>query len=83
MSSTDYSKLRVLIVDDFNSFRLALSKMLSEFGFSHIDSAANGTEALNYCKKQSYDLVLCDYNLGPGKNGQQLLEELRQYKRSN
>jgi len=80
MSSTNYSKLRVLIVDDFNSFRLALSKMLSEFGFSHIDSAANGTEALNYCKKQSYDLVLCDYNLGVGKNGQQLLEELRQYK---
>jgi len=79
MGSTDYSKLRVLIVDDFYSFRMALGKMLSEFGFSQIDSAADGIEASKYCKQHQYDLVLCDYNLGAGKNGQQLLEELRQH----
>jgi len=78
MSSADYSKLKVLIVDDFSSFRLALNKMLYEFGFRHIDSAASGIEAFNYCTKHRYDLILCDYNLGAGKNGQQLLEELRQ-----
>lgn len=76
----DYSKLSVLIVDDFNSFRLALGKMLYEFGFRDIDSAASGVEAFNHCKKLNYDLILCDYNLGAGKNGQQLLEDLRQHK---
>ena len=79
MGSTDYSKLRVLVVDDFNSFRMTLGKMLSELGFRHIDGAADGVEAFKYCQKHQYDLVLCDYNLGPGKNGQQLLEELRQH----
>lgn len=78
MKAMKYSKLKVLIVDDFSSFRLALNKMLTELGFRVIDSAGSGIEALNYCKKQHYDLILCDYNLGAGKNGQQLLEELRQ-----
>jgi len=83
MGSTDYSKLRVLVVDDFNSFRMTLGKMLSELGFRHIDGAADGVEAFKYCQKHQYDLVLCDYNLGPGKNGQQLLEELRQHQTSS
>jgi CheY-like chemotaxis protein len=42
-----------------------------------VESAAKGEEALSLCEKQHYDLILCDYNLGPGKNGQQLLEDLR------
>ena len=29
------------------------------------------------CSYKSYDIVLCDYNLGAGQDGQQLLEELR------
>ena len=27
-----------------------------------------------------YDIILCDYNLGPGKDGQQVLEEAKHYK---
>lgn len=80
MTDLNYSKLKVLVVDDFNSFRLALNKMLSELGFRHVDNAASATKALGFCKKQSYDLILCDYNLGSGKNGQQLLDELKQKK---
>jgi tetratricopeptide (TPR) repeat protein len=29
------------------------------------------------CEEQDFDIILCDYNLGSGKNGQQVLEELR------
>lgn len=77
MSSNDYSSLHVLIVDDFHNFRRALAKNMYELGFRHIDTVGSGEEALNYCRKQHYDLILSDYNLGPGKNGQQLLEDLR------
>ncbi len=72
-----YEKLRVLVVDDFNNFRLTLNKIMYELGFRLLDSASSGEEALGYCRKNHYDLILCDYNLGAGKTGQQLLEELR------
>jgi DNA-binding response OmpR family regulator len=80
MPSTDYSKLHVLIVDDFHSFRSALAKNMYALGFRHINNVASGSEAINTCRKSHYDLILSDYNLGIGKTGQQLLEEMRFYK---
>ncbi len=77
MSPTLYEKLHVLIIDDFNSFRMTLNKIMHELGFSLVDSVGSGEEALNRCQKNHYDIILCDYNLGRGKNGQQVLEELR------
>ncbi|MBX2807129.1 MAG: response regulator [Cellvibrionaceae bacterium] len=75
--TSKYEKLRVLVVDDFNNFRLTLNKIMYELGFRSLDSVNTGEEALNHCRKKHYDIILCDYNLGAGKNGQQLLEELR------
>lgn len=72
-----YKDLRVLVVDDFNSFRITLNKILYDIGFRKIDSVGTGEEALVLCDQHRFDLIFCDYNLGKGKNGQQLLEELR------
>lgn len=77
MAYADYSKLKVLIVDDFDNFRMAVSKMLQEYGARDVDTVSNGRQALQLCSENRYDLILCDYNLGTGKNGQQVLEELR------
>ncbi|MDE1460704.1 tetratricopeptide repeat-containing response regulator [Spartinivicinus poritis] len=72
-----FSKKKVLIVDDFENFRLSLKKMLQEIGISSIDMVQNAKLALTACGQQSYDIIICDLNLGEGKNGQQLLEELK------
>lgn len=72
----DYSRTRFLIVDDFTDFRSALTGMLRQMGVSNIDAVATGEEALVLCRRTHYDVVLHDYNLGKGKNGQQVLEEL-------
>ena len=77
MSSTDFTSFNILIVDDFNNFRLTLNKIVYELGFRNIDSVGSAEEAITLCRKSHYHLILCDYNLGMGKNGQQLLEELR------
>ncbi len=77
MPSIDYSALSVLIVDDFHNFRSALTKNMYTLGFRRINSVSSGNEAMNICRKEHYDIILSDYNLGVGKNGQQLLEELR------
>lgn len=66
---------KVLVVDDFFNFRLTLKNMLRSFGIMYIDDAANGEEALKKMAVRRFDIILCDYNLGPGKNGQQILEE--------
>jgi CheY-like chemotaxis protein len=75
-----YGKIKALIIDDFNNFRMTVGKMLAEFGCQDVVSAVNGQVALKQCQDKSFDLVLCDYNLGSGKNGQQVLEELRHKK---
>ena len=77
MADSPYAKLQALIVDDFESFRITLSKMLQEFGVGTVDSVASSNEALRYCRSKVYDVILCDQNLGKGKTGQQVLEVLR------
>lgn len=77
MADLGYYKMHALIVDDFENFRGTLYKMLMDLGIGNADSAASGEEALRFCKARSYDLILCDNNLGKGKSGQQVLEELR------
>ena len=66
---------KVLVVDDFFNFRLTLKNMMRSLGIMYIDDAANGEEAVRKMAVRQYDIILCDYNLGPGKSGQQVLEE--------
>ncbi|KZZ59631.1 hypothetical protein A3760_27480 [Oleiphilus sp. HI0122] len=66
-----------MIIDDFENFRTSLRLMLTSFGAAFVDTVANAEQALNQSKYESYDVMLCDFNLGEGKNGQQILEELR------
>ncbi|MFA5677033.1 MAG: response regulator [Pseudomonas sp.] len=72
----DYSRTRFLIVDDFTDFRSALTGMLRQMGANHIDAVGTGEETLALCRRNHYDVILHDFNLGRGKNGQQVLEEL-------
>ncbi|WP_317929288.1 response regulator [Halioxenophilus sp. WMMB6] len=72
-----YDKLNVLVLDDFEGFRSTLSSMLETFGISRVDTASNAEDALKACKTRYYDVILSDYNLGHGRTGLQLLEELR------
>ena len=76
-STDDLKKKKVLVVEDFLNFRLALRTMLKSFNISYIDDAASGEEAVQKMSSNKYDIILCDYNLGPGKDGQQVLEEAR------
>ncbi len=46
-------------------------------GASHLDDAKDAINAMAKIKSQHYDVILCDYNLGEGQNGQQFLEEAK------
>lgn len=76
----EYTSLRhlsFLIVDDFTSFSGALRTMVLSFGASDIDIAVNGEEATEALQRKKYDIVLCDFNLGEGKHGNDVLEEAK------
>lgn len=76
--SIDYKKKNFLIIDDFREFRSSLRFMLQSFGAVSIDGENSGESALNLIKNKSYDVILCDYNLGYNqKDGQQILEEIK------
>lgn len=77
MAKPDLSKLTVLVVDDFSSFRSTMIGMLNKLGVKKVEEAATGSAVIKWCKDRVFDAILCDYNLGKGKNGQQILEELR------
>ena len=68
-----------LVVDDFGDMRSMVKNMLQSMGVQRIDLARNGVEAIRAIENPDnhYQVILCDYNLGPGKNGQQILEEVR------
>jgi len=72
-----YKKSRVLIVEDSAEARGVLRAMMSEAGVEKLDMVSSGQEAIDSLSARRYDIVLCDYNLGKGKDGQQVLEEAR------
>ena len=72
---------RILIVDDQAEMRALLKKMAQEqLGIEKIDVAMDAEEALGNIKANLYDIIFCDYELGLGKDGQQILEEVRHFK---
>jgi DNA-binding response OmpR family regulator/thioredoxin-like negative regulator of GroEL len=72
-----YASKKCLVIDDFPEIRGSLMRSLRNFGVESVDTAADGEEAVKLCSQNHYDIVICDYNLGSGKDGQQVLEEIR------
>ena len=72
----DYAKQSILIIDDFPEFRMSMKGLMQQLGANDIDVAPDGESAIKMCSTKGYDIVLSDYNLGEGKDGQQVLEEL-------
>jgi DNA-binding response OmpR family regulator len=66
-----------LIIDDFEQMRVSIKGMLTAYGARDITTCPSGEKALKLLAHNSYDVVLCDYNLGEGKDGQQVLEEAK------
>jgi DNA-binding NtrC family response regulator len=65
---------RILIVDDEENTRIGLTKLLTQDGFE-VESAANGSEALDYLDQKKVNLVISDINM-PDMNGLTFLREL-------
>jgi DNA-binding NarL/FixJ family response regulator len=65
-----FINLQYLIIEDFEQMRISFKGMLTAMGATEIDTCANGEESLKSLARKPYDVVICDLNLGEGKEGQ-------------
>lgn len=78
MESSTANKIRILLVDDDDDLRMALSMLLKKQGFT-VTEALNGKEAQTLITSSDYDLVLTDIRM-PVMNGIELLNFVKNSK---
>lgn len=71
------TKKRVLIIDRHSPARDSLRLMLGALGVTMVHGAGNSAEVIRQVKTNRFDLIMSDFVLDDGRDGQQLLEELR------
>jgi two-component system chemotaxis response regulator CheY len=70
--------MNVLVVDDFLTMRRILKNILKQVGFSNMQEAEDGAQALEIIKSGAtkIDLVIADWNM-PKMTGIELLKAIR------
>ncbi|RUO34678.1 tetratricopeptide repeat-containing response regulator [Aliidiomarina soli] len=68
---------KILIIDDQKPFQVMLKGLLSQLGARDVTAVGSGEAGIAAHNRDAYDILLVDYNLGRGKNGRQVLEEMK------
>ncbi|MCB1531624.1 MAG: response regulator [Alphaproteobacteria bacterium] len=68
--------MNVLIVDDYNTMLRIMKNLLKQLGFSNVDEASHGGEALERIKTKKYGIIISDWNMEP-MTGYELLKQVR------
>jgi len=69
-------KMNVLIVDDYKTMLRIVKNLLNQIGFTNVDEATDGSEALAKAQQKDYGLIISDWNMQP-MTGLQLLQAVR------
>lgn len=77
MSKLDYSRLKILVVEDHEPTQAFLKEVLQAAGVVHLQIVADVKSALPLLKDRLLDLLITDLNLGD-INGQALIKAVRQ-----
>jgi DNA-binding NarL/FixJ family response regulator/thioredoxin-like negative regulator of GroEL len=72
--------LTALILEPHSGMRANIHNMLNLCGVTNIDHAGSSNQAVKSLGVRAYDMILCEYDLDGGQDGQQLLEDLRHHK---
>jgi len=75
----DLSSITALVIEAHPNMRTQLRNMLAEVGVQKIQFAVTAGSAVRKLRESTFDLILCEYNLGEGQDGQHLLEDLRHH----
>jgi two-component system chemotaxis response regulator CheY len=67
---------KILIVDDYALTREMVRSILKNVGYKDVVHAVNGRAALAELEKETFDLIICDWNM-PGLTGYDVLQKIR------
>lgn len=68
--------ISILVVDDFPTMRRIVRSLLRELGFSNIEEAEDGQEALSKLQSGDFEFVVSDWNM-PNLDGLEMLKRIR------
>ena len=75
--------LTALIIEPHAGMRASIHNMLTLCGLTKVEHAASSNAAIKHLGLKQFDIILCEYDLDGGQDGQQLLEDLRHHKLIN
>lgn len=75
----DLENISVLVIDANAGMRSQLRSMLGSYGISRVQFAVSAGMAVRRLRDGRFDLILCEYHLGDGQDGQHLFEDLRHH----
>ncbi|MDD2913986.1 MAG: chemotaxis response regulator CheY [Gallionella sp.] len=67
---------KFLVVDDFSTMRRIVRNLLKELGFTNVQEAEDGIDALTKLRADTFDFVVSDWNM-PNMTGIDLLRSIR------
>jgi len=67
---------KFLVVDDFSTMRRIVRNLLKELGYTNVDEAEDGVQALQKLRADQFDFVVSDWNM-PNMDGLTMLQEIR------
>ncbi|WP_374265053.1 tetratricopeptide repeat protein [Zoogloea sp.] len=73
----DLDTISALIVEANPNMRTQLRNMLNMSGIAKVQFAVTAGVAVRKLRDARFDLILCEYHIGDGQDGQHLLEDLR------
>ncbi|HSH47829.1 MAG TPA: chemotaxis response regulator CheY [Halomonas sp.] len=68
--------MRILVVDDFPTMRRIVRSLLKELGFTNVEEAEDGQDALNKLRAGGFEFVVSDWNM-PNLDGLEMLKQIR------
>lgn len=71
-----FEKVRFLVVDDMESMRSVIKANLHSFGAQHIVLAVNGFDGIKKVEKETFDIIISDWDM-PKVTGLQFLQYVR------
>jgi DNA-binding response OmpR family regulator len=73
----DLRALRILLVDDNRRAMDIVRSILTSVGAQQVREATTAHEAFDLLRRESFDLIILDQNLGKGDEGVQLVRRIR------
>lgn len=70
------ANMKFLVVDDFSTMRRIVRNLLKELGFTNVQEAEDGVDALQKLTGGNFDFVVSDWNM-PNMTGIELLRKIR------